>query len=58
MEKRSKRDYQFELVLANGKSRKFETSDELYTWAQQNCKGFNPEDKLTLSEWFEKRNKK
>lgn len=58
MGREQKRDYQFELVLANGKSRQFENADALCAWAQQNCKGFNPDDKLTLSEWFEKRNKK
>lgn len=58
MGRERERDYRFELKLANGKSRKFETSDAMCAWAQQNCKGFNPDDPRTLSEWMEQRKKK
>lgn len=51
---RSNKDYQFELKLANGKSRKCETSDELYAFAQQaGCREF--ESNKDLAEWFEAR---
>lgn len=54
MDRRETKDYQFELKLANGKTRKCETSDELFAFAQQNgCHEF--ESDKDLSQWFEAR---
>ena len=53
----------FELKLANGKSRKFKTGYDMWRWASQGTKMEFYDDSKdkqppTLSEWFERRRPK
>ena len=53
------KEYNFEIRLANGNSRKFETGSDMYNWAMKMSPRmkFDYDEKTTpdLSEWFEQR---